>query len=56
LDESVVAGEEVEDEVAFGDLVVASILGVELVLLERSEGVVLIATAYDLLMGFHRYL
>ena len=53
LDESIVAREEVEDEVAFGHSVVAPEFGVELVLFERGEGVVLVATAYDLLLGFH---
>lgn len=53
LYESIVSGEQVQDQVTFGHLVVAAVLREELVLLERRQGVVLVPTTDDLLLRLH---
>lgn len=53
LEQSVVPGEDVQQQVPLGDLVVDLEGGVEVVLLYRSERVVLVPTSDDLALAFH---
>lgn len=53
LQEVIIPGHKVEKEIPFGDLVVCFVFGIEVVLLEWGQRVILVAPANDLIVSLH---